>query len=336
MHMNSKRKIQMRQRKKRRIRRKIIFISFIGILIISIPIFALINNYFKNIESVQADSNGNSNIHESVQSNNQLTTNKNETDNSNGQIETNLDNSGYLKLEDDPNADDASIISENINSLLTGKKHYPVRTDGKKVVYLTFDDGPSTTNTPDILKILDEYNVKATFFVMGKSLDANDEAKDLLKEIVKNGHAIGNHTYGHNYNYLYPNRTMNLDNIMNDLNKNNEVMKSILGKDFSTRVIRLPGGYWSWNGRTEVKKKFNELGIENIDWNALTGDAEGKKKNEDELFSYLETTVHNLGDNADSITVLMHDTYGKENTVKALPKVINYFKDKGFEFRTIK
>ena len=330
--MNSKRKVQMIKRRKKRIRRKIISISFIGILIISIPIFAIINNYSKSTKYVQADSN----IHESLQSDNKSPINENKPDNSNGEIETTLDNSGYLKLEDDPNADDASIVSENINSLLTGNKHYPVRTDGKKVVYLTFDDGPSITNTPNILKILDEYNIKATFFVMGKSLDSNDEAKDLLKEIVKNGHSIGNHTYSHNYNYLYPNRTMNVDNIMNDLNKNSELMKSILGKDFSTRVIRLPGGYWSWNGRTEVKNKFYELGIENIDWNALTGDAEGKKKNPDELFSYLKTTVNNLGDKADSITILMHDTYGKENTVKALPEIIDYFKDKGFEFRTIK
>lgn len=334
--MNSKRKRQMIKIKKRRIRRKILSICFIGILIISIPIFAIINHYSKETKYVQADSNENPNIHESIQPDSKSDINENKPYNSNGKVETILDNSGYLKLEDDPNADDASIVSENINGLLTGKKHYPVRTDGKKVVYLTFDDGPSTTNTPNILKILNEYNIKATFFVMGKSLDANAEAKNLLKEIAKNGHAIGNHTYSHNYNYLYPNRTMNLNNIINDLNKNNDLIKSILGKDFSTRVVRLPGGYWSWNGRTEVKNKFNELGIENIDWNALTGDAEGKKKNPDELFSYLKTTVNNLGDKADSITILMHDTYGKENTVKALPEIINYFKDKGFEFRTIK
>ncbi|MBM7835588.1 polysaccharide deacetylase family protein [Clostridium sardiniense] len=250
--------------------------------------------------------------------------------------ETKLDNSGYLLLKDDPNADDASIVSENVNNLIKGTKKYPVRTDGKKVVYLTFDDGPSTTNTPKVLEILDKNNIKGTFFVMGKSLDANDTAKDLLKEIAKNGHAIGNHTYCHDYKYLYPNRTMNVNNVINDLNKNSELMKSILGNDFYTRTIRLPGGYWSWNGRQPLKDKMIELGLENIDWDALNGDAEGTKKDSQELFNHLKKSVNNLGEKADSIVVLMHDTYGKAETVKALPKIIDFFKSKGFEFRTIK
>ena len=253
------------------------------------------------------------------------------------EVESNIvDNSGYLSFEEDPNADDAAMVAENTKGLLNGTKHYPVRTDGKKVVYLTFDDGPSTTNTPEILDVLDKYNVKATFFTLGKSIEGNEEAKNILKETAKRGHAIANHTYSHDYSYLYPNRTMNVDNIVSDIEKNNSIMKEVLGEDFSTRVIRFPGGYWSWEGRTSMKEAMEQNGYYNVDWNALNKDAEGKQKNADELLQSTKETVEALGPDADSVVFLMHDTYGKEETVKALPQIIEYLQEKGFEFRTIK
>ena len=247
-----------------------------------------------------------------------------------------LDNSNYLELKDDPNADDAAMVAENTKGLLNGTKTYPVRTDGKKIVYLTFDDGPSTTNTPAVLEVLDKYNVKGTFFVLGKSLEGNEEAQNVLKDIAKGGHAIANHTYGHDYSYLYPNRTMNVDNIVSDIERNNNLMKEILGKDFTTRVIRFPGGYWSWEGRTPMKDKMLEKGYCNIDWNALNKDAEGKAKNAGELLQSTKETIEALGPNADSVVLLMHDTYGKEETVKALPEIIEYLQGSGYEFKTIK
>ncbi|WWU66151.1 polysaccharide deacetylase family protein [Clostridium baratii] len=310
------------KRKKLMKKQKILLFSFISLLIICISLFVSIIYKSNNITTAKAESKD-------------PTSNTiNSTDTETKEIK--LDNSGYLLLKDDPNADDASIVSNNVSGLISGTKQYPVRTDGKKVVYLTFDDGPSTTNTPNVLKILDKYNVKATFFILGTSLNANDKAKELLKEIAKNGHAIANHTYSHDYKYLYPNRTMNVNNIITDLNKNSELMKSVLGKDFFTRTIRLPGGYWSWNGRQPLKNKMVELGLENIDWDALNGDAEGKKKNSQELFNFLKKSVSDLGPKADSIVILMHDTYGKAETVKALPQIIEFFKSNGFEFRTIK
>ena len=247
-----------------------------------------------------------------------------------------LDNSGYLSYEEDPNADDGVMVAENTKGLLNGTKHYPVRTDGKKVAYLTFDDGPSTTNTPQILDILDKYNIKATFFVLGSSIDANEGAKDILKEEVKRGHAIANHTYGHDYSYLYPNKVMNVNNILSDLEKSQNSMKAVLGKDFSTRVIRFPGGYWSWEGRTAMKEALEQNQYYNVDWNALNKDAEGAKKNADQLVQCAKESVEALGPDADSVVLLMHDTYGKEETVKALPQIIEYLQSQGFEFRSIK
>lgn len=302
--------------------KKTILLSFTVLLIICIPSLSIINyktnNNFKTIES-SFDIITSKNLNDSII-----------------KIKAGSSNSHYLQLEDDPNAEDAFIISEDTNDLIKGCKHFPIRNDKKKVVYLTFDDGPSTTNTPNILKILDKYNIKATFFVVGCALEDNDTAKDLLKEIAKSGHSIGNHTYSHNYHYLYPGRTINTQNVINDLNKNLKLMQDILGKDFYTRIVRLPGGYRSWNGKKAFKNKLNELGIVSIDWNALNGDAEGKNKNPQELLAYLKNSVKKLGKDADSIVVLMHDTYGKSETVKALPKIIEYFRDNNFEFKTIK
>ena len=249
-----------------------------------------------------------------------------------------LDNSGYLLLEQDSNADDAKIVANRTQGIMKGELHYPVRDDGKKVVYLTFDDGPSTTNTLNVLNILDKYNIKGTFFVMGKSITSNPEVtKKILKRIASNGHAIANHSYSHDYRYLYPNRVINTNNFMGEYNKTNDLLKEYLGKDFSTRVVRFPGGYWSWNGREKIRPILDKKGIEIVDWNALNGDAaNGGHKSKAQLLAETKDSVEKLGDKADSIVFLMHDTYQKETTVEALPEIIEYFKSKGYEFRTMK
>lgn len=245
-------------------------------------------------------------------------------------------NHDYLSLADDPNAEDAIKVFKNTEGLLKGQKQYPVRKDGKKVAYLTFDDGPSTENTKNILNILDEYNVKATFFVTGSSVEENEQTKKLLKEEVSKGHAIGNHTYSHNYKKLYPGNVIDAQGFMNEIEKTNKVLKEVLGDEFNTRVIRFPGGYWSWEGRSKVRPLIDEKGYAIMDWNALNKDSEGKTKNASELFQCLKETVENLGPDADSVVILMHDTYGKRETVRALPNIIKYLEREGFEFKTIK
>lgn len=291
---------------------------------------------FVGVKFIPKRENQNLQIENNRKSNSEQSNNTEETENKE-EIETpKLYNSGYTSFEEDPNADDAAVVAANTKGLLNRTKTYPVRTDGKKVVYLTFDDGPSPTNTPGVLDVLDKYNVKATFFVLGTSIAANDQAKALLKKEVARGHAIGNHTYSHNYSYLYPNRVMNVNNIVSDLQKNENAMKEVLGKDFTTRVIRLPGGYWSWDGRTAMKEAMEQDGYYNVDWNALDKDAEGPKKNADQLVQCTKESVEALGPNADSVVLLMHDTYGKEETVKALPRIIEYLQSQGYEFRTIK
>ena len=241
--------------------------------------------------------------------------------------EVNLDNSGYITLENDINADDASKILPE-----TMYKWNFYREDGKKIAYLTFDDGPSEHSTEKILDILKINDIKATFFVLGSAIDNNSRSEEILKRIAKEGHAIGSHGYSHNYSQLYPNRTVDVNAFMKDLEKNDMLLKSILGKDFNTRLIRLPGGHSSWKGTQELDKVLQEKNIWQVDWNSLNGDAESKDLPKEVLLNKLKETVGNQ----DVAIILMHDTDNKSGTVEYLQSAIDYLKSQGFEFRTLK
>ncbi|WP_286172915.1 polysaccharide deacetylase family protein [Caproiciproducens sp. MSJ-32] len=206
------------------------------------------------------------------------------------------------------------------------------RQDSKKIAYLTFDDGPSREATSKILDILAANNIKATFFVLGTSIERNEKADELLKSMYNDGHTIANHGYSHDYSLLYPNGIIDVQAVIEDMNKNTSILKGILGDDFYTRIIRLPGGYYSWKGREELDIKLKELGLYQMDWNALNADADGKSHGKDQLMSNLINTV---GDK-DIIFVLMHDTDDKKDTVNGLQEYIDFLKEKGFEFRTLK
>ena len=104
--------------------------------------------------------------------------------------------------------------------------------DGKSVIYLTFDDGPSRSITPHILDILKEENVKATFFVI--NFDSNEEY--LIKRIVNEGHSIGIHGYSHNYKEIYK----SVDGYMDNVKKLQSKIKNLTG--ITTTITRFPGG----------------------------------------------------------------------------------------------
>ncbi|MBU5592954.1 polysaccharide deacetylase [Clostridium sp. MSJ-4] len=210
------------------------------------------------------------------------------------------------------------------------------QSDGKKIVYLTFDDGPSTTVTPKVLDILKKEDVKATFFIVGKNLskdgtNINEKSGEILKRTYNEGHAIANHSYSHNYEYLYPGRTINVNRFLEEVEKTNSLMKSIIGESFESKVVRFPGGLMSWKGQDAALKALKDKGINYVDWNALNGDAEGKKRDAQGL---IERAISTSG-SQEKVVLLMHDTYGKETTAEALPKVIHHFKSNGYEFRTL-
>ena len=220
---------------------------------------------------------------------------------------------------------DAKKVADALNS-------YNYDNDGKKVVFLTFDDGTSTTVTPQILKTLKDEDVHATFFVTGENIErGGKKAEDLLKQELAEGHAIANHSWSHDYHVLYPNRTLNLDNFLADFKKTDDLLKKVLGKYFSTRVLRCPGGHMSWKGMDALDNYMDENNMVSIDWNALNKDAEGSRKNADQLVQQ----AINSSEGKNMVVLLMHDTYGKEETAKALPQIIKYFKDNGYEFKTL-
>lgn len=245
------------------------------------------------------------------------------------------DNRDSLNVESNSEVEDSSFIEKYLNQQMKGQK--PDGADGKKVVYLTFDDGPSETVTPQILDILKSENVHATFFIVGKSLDKDENTKNIVKRELSEGNSIGNHTYSHNYNYLYPNGKINLSNCMSDIEKTNESLKKVLGEDFSTRAIRFPGGHMTWKNKDSVgmdtmDKALHEKDYHQIDWNSLSQDAEGAPKNAEQLKQeVIKTTA-----GREKAIILMHDTYGKEETAKALPGIIEYLKKQGYEFKVIK
>lgn len=240
------------------------------------------------------------------------------------------DKINYLPLGQDPVADDVASMEKYL--VQQEKGQMPDGADGKKVVYLTFDDGPSETVTPKILDVLKDENVKATFFIVGHALDSSDANKNLVKREANEGNAIGNHTYSHDYKYLFPDSTVNIKNFTSDIEKTNQSLKNVLGNDFSTRAIRIPGGHMSWKGMQPLDDWFKSNDYHYIDWNALSRDAEGKTKNADELLEQVKETTKGR----QKAIILMHDTYGKEETAKALPQMIEYLKTQGYEFRTIK
>lgn len=209
--------------------------------------------------------------------------------------------------------------------------------DGRKIAFLTFDDGPSTTVTPKVLDILKSNDVKATFFLLGCNIESNEASKNLVNRILQEGHSIGNHTYTHNLKILYPGNKVDSYKYMEEVRETNNAISSIIGQEFTTRITRMPGGYMSRLYYNDPNlSTFNEVlsqnGMYNIDWNAYDADAEGKWKNAEQLLQAVKDSVGNK----EKVIILMHDTYGKEETANALPEIIKFLKDYGYEFRAIK
>ncbi|MBV7276591.1 polysaccharide deacetylase [Clostridiaceae bacterium UIB06] len=242
--------------------------------------------------------------------------------------------------------DNLKDILSNVNS--EGRKYtYDVKevknildnkqkSDGKKIAFLTFDDGPSITVTPKILDILKNYNIKATFCLVGKNIDTNERSRNLVNRTFKEGHALANHTYSHNLKNLYPKNKINVEYFMEEIEENNAAIRNIVGQDFNTRVLRMPGGYMSREyykdpNLSELNARLKEKDMYSIDWNAYDFDSEGNKKNAAELLNEVKKSVGSK----EKVIILMHDTYGKEETAKALPKIIEYLKGQGYEFRTM-
>ncbi|WP_415340006.1 polysaccharide deacetylase family protein [Clostridium perfringens] len=232
-----------------------------------------------------------------------------------------------ITYEADKYAVDAKDVQAMANDTYKGEGKY---------VFLTFDDGPSNS-TEKILNILKDKDVHGTFFVLGSSIEKDSKKQEYLKEELKSGNAIANHSYSHDFKKLYPGNKLKIDSFMDEFNKTNDIMQSILGGEFDCKVLRMPGGYGTRKyykdpSLKEFDDTLQENGIINVDWNALDGDAEGKPYSTEEMLNYVKKT--SKGKN--HVVILMHDAAGKEKTVEILPQIIDYYKNEGYDFKVIK
>ena len=195
-----------------------------------------------------------------------------------------------------------------------------------KRAFLTFDDGPSTV-TPLILDVLKEKGVKATFFVLGSQVEIMPE---ITKRIYSEGHYIANHGYSHVYSSIYASP----EEVLNEFNLCNEAVKKAIGiEEYNSHLFRFPGGY-SGGIYAEIKSQAKDLLSQNdilyVDWNVLTGDSETTKPTVEFEMTRLRETLQNKS----SAVILMHDAKAKKVTAEALPQIIDYLKDQGYEFKS--
>lgn len=202
------------------------------------------------------------------------------------------------------------LYTENINS-----------TSPNKVIYLTFDDGPSSTVTGKILDILKEQNVKASFFIIGYKIQGRE---DLLQRMYNEGHSIGLHTYTHKCNVIYSSENSFLDEMIRTENE----VKNVLG--FSPKIIRFPTGSKN-HLTTSLLEKLHTEGYKIYDWNLSLSDGINYRTSVDKLYNEATKKCVNPG----KIFLLAHCDGTNENTCKVLPKIIKYYKNCGYEFKTI-
>ncbi|RKD21031.1 hypothetical protein BEP19_15230 [Ammoniphilus oxalaticus] len=205
-----------------------------------------------------------------------------------------------------------------------------------KIAYLTFDDGPSPL-TSQVLDILMENDVKATFFLVGNQITGHEA---VVKRMYDEGHSIGGHSYSHDYGHIYRNSTV----FFEDLDKGYDAIARVIG--VRPTIFRFPGGsnnlvskraqdrnlYRSdqWIMK-DLVKQAKQRGEDYFDWNVSNGDASGS--------SYtVRSAVNKVIEGASGkqeIVILSHDSAPKVNTVKALPEIIEYLRQEDYSFHTL-
>ena len=188
----------------------------------------------------------------------------------------------------------------------------------KKFAYLTFDDGPSSTVTPMVLNILKKYNVKATFFMLGSSVENYPQ---LVKQVYKEGHSIGNHSYSHK-NRIYS----SLDRFKSEIIKTNNLIYEITGN--YPELFRPPYGK---KLSTSYKSFLKEEGLRTYLWNADGGDTRGHNISASKIY---KNVLNSLWGNKD-IVIILHDSQGHSESAKALKPIIKALWEKGYGLKSL-
>lgn len=204
-----------------------------------------------------------------------------------------------------------SEVDESEESMNGGLEESPETEEGIRKVYLTFDDGPSS-NTGRILDILAEYDVKATFFVVGKE---EEKYRPLYNRIVQEGHTLAMHSYSHKYSELY----QSIDSFTADLRKQQEFLYDTTG--VWCRYYRFPGGSSNTVSSVDMHDLIAYLDDHDMtyfDWNISSGDAASTYISPEDIIKNCTANIENF----DHAMILMHDASNKDSTVEALPVLI--------------
>lgn len=194
-----------------------------------------------------------------------------------------------------------------------------------KVIYLTFDDGPSA-RTEEILNILAEKNVKATFFIVGFQ---DESKKATLQRIVEEGHTVAMHSYSHDYAKIYA----SVENYLDDMYQIFSLIKETTG--VTPTLFRFPGGSINGYNHGVYQELISEMlrrGFVPYDWNISSSDAASNR------LVPAETLVNNVINGAVKVqrgVVLMHDSAPKTTTVQALGPMIDRLQEQGFELKAL-
>ena len=193
----------------------------------------------------------------------------------------------------------------------------PVKSSGKKV-YLTFDDGPSS-NTDQILDILKDYDVKATFFVVGKTDERSVKA---YQRIVEEGHTLAMHSYSHKYDEIYESK----EAFARDLNSLQEYLYETTG--VWPRIYRFPGGSSNTVSKVDMQELIEyltDIGITYFDWNVASGDAVSRTLPAETIVNNCLSCIEKQKESV----ILMHDASNKGTTIEALPQIIEAIQEQG-------
>lgn len=168
--------------------------------------------------------------------------------------------------------------------------------------------------------------MKATFFVLGSNVELRP---DVVKRMYEEGHYIASHGYSHVYSQIYSSP----QSVLDEYNRCNDLIRNAIGvPEYNSHLFRFPGGLVGGK-YAELKRDAKELLLQNeilnIDWNALTGDAETNELSIDFELTRLQETTQNKN----SIILLMHDAPIKSVTADALPQIISTLREQGYEFK---
>lgn len=203
-----------------------------------------------------------------------------------------------------------------------------VRAGEEKVVYLTFDDGPSPSNTNKILDVLERNKVNASFFVVGKNVSIYP---DIIKRMDRDNMDIYPHCNNHTYRELYQSNL----NYFDDLKECKNSINRVLEKEKSYRFVRMPGGSDNQVGDSEVistiRRDLISNGINYIDWNVDSGDTTAVRVSTNKIKENMNTDGYKYKVEV----VLMHDLENKNTTTEALESIINEYKVLGYRFKTL-